>query len=153
MIETFFISDTHFGHKNILQYEPDARPFETVEEMNEVLIERWNSVVKSRDIIYHLGDFAFGKRNISIASRLNGKKRLILGNHDCYPVSEYYNYFERVYGAFCWNRCILTHIPIHPGCLGSGYFLNVHGHLHSKVVTGKTFWDETLPDMNYFNVS
>ena len=153
MINTWFTSDTHFGHKNILEYEKDARPFSSVEEMNERLIDNWNSVVGSSDIIYHLGDFCFGKNNLDIAKRLNGKKRLVLGNHDNLPASSYLDCFEKLYGAHFWKRCILTHVPVHPNNLGSRAFLNVHGHLHSKVVKAKTFWNEELPDINYFNVS
>ena len=79
MINTWFISDTHFKHKNILEYEKEARPFNTVEEMNEKIIDNWNHTVGIKDIVYHLGDFAFGKNNISIAARLHGRKRLVLG--------------------------------------------------------------------------
>lgn len=96
MINTFFIADTHFGHANILEYESEARPFKTVEEMNDVMIERWNSVVNNKDIVYHLGDFAFGKHNVCIASRLNGKKRLVLGNHDNYSTADYLQYFDKL---------------------------------------------------------
>jgi calcineurin-like phosphoesterase family protein len=150
MKETYFSSDHHFGHVKILEYEKQARPFSSVEEMNEVLIERWNSVVKPEDTIYHLGDFAFGRANVHIAGRLNGKKRLIMGNHDHYPTAEYAAYFEKIYGVFFWKRCILTHVPVHPIDLGSRWFLNVHGHLHRKVVL-EPRWN--TPDKNYLNVS
>lgn len=157
MTETFFISDTHFGHKNILEYEKDARPFKTVEEMNECIIERWNSVVKPKDIVYHLGDFAFGKHNIRIAERLNGDKKLILGNHDMYPTTEYLKYFRKLYGVVFWERCILSHVPVHPNGIGNRWVLNVHGHLHSKTVkiSIPQFEDNPLieEDKNYFNVS
>ena len=49
-------SDLHFNHENILKYEPVSRPFATVEEMNEVLIQNWNSKIKPEDIVYVLGD-------------------------------------------------------------------------------------------------
>lgn len=77
-----FTSDTHFGHARILQY--CKRPWTTVEEMNEGLIERWNEVVRPTDHIYHLGDFGMGspKHWQKIVERLNGYKILILGNHD-----------------------------------------------------------------------
>lgn len=168
MTETFFISDTHFGHKNILEYEKDARPFKTVEEMNECIIERWNSVVKPKDIVYHLGDFAFGKHNISIAEHLNGDKRLIIGNHDIYPTVEYLKYFSKLYGVLFWKRCILSHVPVHPSGIGNRYMLNVHGHTHSKVVreitcncdvwknpqeASSVIYNEINPDIRYFNVS
>lgn len=77
-----FISDTHFGHKNIIQYS--NRPFASVEEMNEGMIEAWNDKVQPDDTIYHLGDFAFMpyEEFRKLIRRLNGKKYLILGNHD-----------------------------------------------------------------------
>ena len=168
-MEIWFTSDTHFGHSNILEYEKEARPFESVETMNETLIERWNSVVHPHDTVYHLGDFCFGKHNLSIAARLHGKKRLILGNHDLYPCSDYLQYFNKVFGVTYWKNCILSHMPIHPTLLGSRFFLNLHGHLHSKHVRrnvfhmmeiktdkgpvqfSKFFYEENDP--NYFNVS
>lgn len=168
MINTWFISDTHFGHENILEYEKEARPFYSLEEMHEVMIDKWNSVVKDKDIVFHVGDFAFGRANISIASRLNGKKRLILGNHDTYPIAEYMPYFDRIFGMVHYKQCLLSHIPVHIGCLGSRWLLNIHGHLHSKVVLLpglysqlvwtnpegiKSVFPERKADPNYFNVS
>ena len=113
MINTFFTSDHHFGHQNILEYllKKESRPFSCLEEMHEVMIERWNSVVRCNDIVYHLGDFCFGRKNISIGGRLNGKKKLIMGNHDIYPSVDYLNYFtDKLYGIFFWQECILSHI-------------------------------------------
>ena len=104
MIETWFTSDHHFGHKNILEYEKEARPFKTIEEMNETLIERWNSVVQPHHLVYHLGDFCFGKKNMDIAARLNGKKKLVMGNHDTYPTADYLRYFDQLYGVIFYNR-------------------------------------------------
>lgn len=158
MIETWFTSDTHFGHKNIIQYEPENRPFKTLEEMHEVMIERWNSVVKPNDIVWHLGDFCFGKSWLPIARKLNGKKKLVLGNHDTYVSSAYLDYFEKLYGVVQWEQCILSHVPVHVNQLGSRWFLNVHGHLHSKQVTDSIEVNrkgDTIEsvDLNYFNVS
>lgn len=78
----FFTSDLHFGHRNIIKF--CNRPWKTTEEMDEALIENWNSVVKDNDIVFDLGDFAFATngRWKDILSRLNGKHYLILGNHD-----------------------------------------------------------------------
>ena len=81
----FFTSDLHFFHKNILQFEKDTRNFKDVEEMNEKLIEYWNSIVQPNDTVYNLGDLSFSSKFddlISIANRLNGEHHLILGNHD-----------------------------------------------------------------------
>lgn len=78
----FFISDTHFGHKRIL--ELCNRPFDTVEQMNDWIVKRWNETVKPEDTVYHLGDVALGPIHESLANvkRLNGYKILIDGNHD-----------------------------------------------------------------------
>lgn len=78
----WFISDTHFGHNNIIKYS--NRPFKDVDEMNELMIKDWSTVVDPEDNVYHLGDFAFMKPQPTrqLISRLPGKKHLILGNHD-----------------------------------------------------------------------
>lgn len=143
MHETWFVSDNHFGHQNILLYEPIARPFATLDEMHEVMIERWNSVVRPNDKVYHLGDFAFGRVNIAFASRLNGRKQLVMGNHDIYPAEAYLQYFTKIHAARFWNKLILTHIPIHPDCFRKECVGNVHGHTHSK----------SFVDPRYFNCS
>lgn len=161
MSETFFIGDTHFGHQNILTYEPIARPFATVEEMNEAIVDRWNSVVGKFDKVYHVGDFCMGGReNIAIADRLNGQKRLVMGNHDAYPAELYLKYFKSIHGVLFWNDCILTHVPVHPANLQHRSTYNIHGHLHSKRVEtagnernkGAGLPDNTY-DWRYINVS
>lgn len=78
----FFTSDQHFGHSNIINL--CSRPFKDVDEMNEALVDNYNAVVGPKDFVYHLGDFALGKIHTSLAHgrRLNGRKALIVGNHD-----------------------------------------------------------------------
>jgi len=83
MSQIFFTADNHWHHRRILEY--CKRPFSTVEEMDEAMIENWNSVVSRNDLVYHLGDFCFGntKRDfLSCFDRLNGQIILIKGNHD-----------------------------------------------------------------------
>jgi calcineurin-like phosphoesterase family protein len=144
MSEKFFISDTHFGHRGIIQYESEKRPFQTLEEHDEALIANWNNTVKSDDKVYHVGDFCLNWRSLSVAKRLNGRKILIMGNHDIFRTEEYLEVgFERVQGALQFENLILTHIPVHPQQLEHRFFANVHGHLHSK----------KLPDWRYLNVS
>jgi calcineurin-like phosphoesterase family protein len=82
-MRTFFTADSHFGHENIIKH--CARPFASVEEMDDCLIANWNSVVRKDDRVIHLGDFAYKgdpKRLTKIFSALNGPKFLVIGNHD-----------------------------------------------------------------------
>lgn len=78
----YFTADLHLGHRNIIDY--CGRPFRNVDEMNVVLIERWNETVSSHDEVIVLGDFALGKiaDTLPLAGRLNGRKVLLAGNHD-----------------------------------------------------------------------
>lgn len=145
MTETFFIGDTHFGHKNIIVFDATkvARAFSNIEEHDTELVRRWNGVVSKGDIVWHLGDLALNSRSVAIAGELNGVKRLVMGNHDHYPTAEYLKYFVKVYGAATLKGdIILTHIPVHPMQL-SRFKFNVHGHLHTH----------QLEDRRYINVS
>lgn len=144
MSETFFIGDTHFGHKGIINFSETKphRPFSTVEEHDAELVKRWNSVVGKKDVVFVLGDFCFGKRNLPIAGELNGLKKLVMGNHDMYASADYLEYFHKLYGAVEFKGTILTHIPVHE-CQLSRYWINIHGHLHQK----------TVDDNRYINVS
>lgn len=77
----FFSGDTHFSHQNIIKY--CNRPFASIEEMNAVLVAQWNTKVRKGDLVWHLGDFAFGNQNAEhYAARLHGTIKLCIGNHD-----------------------------------------------------------------------
>lgn len=157
MSEIYFIGDTHFGHKGIINFSATKpfRPFDTIEEHDEELIHRWNSVVNPKDTVWHLGDVAFGERNIHHIGRCNGKKRLIMGNHDMYSMDKYLQYFERVFGAVEFKGMVLTHIPVQEEQLKARFFMNVHGHLHTNNVMklSKTNHGKEVKDNRYFNVS
>lgn len=81
-VQKYYIADTHFGHEAVIGL--CGRPFNSVREMDDYLVDAWNSTVKQTDIVYHLGDFSFGgaAHARQIFRRLNGRKILILGNHD-----------------------------------------------------------------------
>jgi len=82
----FFTSDFHFNHRNIIEY--CKRPFTSVAEMNEALIKRFNEIVGPSDTVYILGDLVMG-RDLNCAERLNGRKFLLMGNHDRLPPEVY----------------------------------------------------------------
>ncbi len=150
MSEVFFISDTHFGHRGIISFESTKpfRPFESIEEHDAELVRRWNATVCPKDIVWHLGDFCFGARNIPIAGELNGSKRLIMGNHDIYAADNYLKYFDKIFGCCEYKGMILSHVPVHESQMDRWY-MNVHGHLHTKLVLKQ----DGTPDSRYFNAS
>ena len=126
----FLIGDPHFGHRNIIEY--CNRPFADVEDMTEQLIYRWNSVVGKNDIVYVVGDFALcGKQKIiEIGHRLNGRKRLILGNHDGASMNTYREAgFEFVYNhpIVLDDFFIISHVPL---SYIQAPFFNIHAHTH-----------------------
>ena len=146
MADIWVISDTHFNHANILKFEDKlgkpCRVFSDVDEMNETMITNWNSVVKPQDKVYHLGDVLFGldkdKWLDDNFKRLNGKKRLVVGNHDNIKVLA--PHFQKVslWRDFSEFGLLLTHVPVHPSTLkethrfGPGGIVNVHGHIHQN---------------------
>lgn len=133
--EVYLTADTHFYHNNIIKY--CNRPFSTVEEMNEAIINNWNNVVKDRDAVYHLGDIALCSDELltAIIKRLKGKKYLIRGNHDSRSVQA----FENMGFIILRNppirldeyRVILSHVPLPDEQIPDG-FVNIHGHIHDK---------------------
>lgn len=131
----FIISDTHFGHENILGFKQEngelVRSFHDVHDMNETMVENWNKVVGDSDIVYHLGDVFFGKGH-EVLPRLKGKKRLVVGNHDN-PKSEHImKHFSKisVWREFKDFNCLLTHVPVHESSLYNRKY-NLHGHVHN----------------------
>lgn len=144
----WFISDTHFGHKRIIQY--CNRPWnhgkdengeiiatdEDVIAMDNEIIRRWNSVVKPDDIVWHLGDFALGGKQVAerVFPQLNGKINLVMGNHDHWKIDWYYGLgFNRVYdrNVIIHDFVILTHTPLmflNNNCP----FFQIFGHVHDS---------------------
>jgi calcineurin-like phosphoesterase family protein len=137
----FVVSDTHFGHVNILSFKdsvdkPIRQGFNDVDHMNEMMIHNWNSVVTPEDKVYHLGDVFFGPKDKAdeILSRLNGKKRLILGNHDDAKSPVLQKHFQKImmWRIFKEFSTVLSHVPLHETTLKEGSQFNVHGHIHQN---------------------
>ena len=135
----WFISDTHFFHHNILSYA--KRPFSSVEEMNEAMVDNWNSVVRPGDRVYHLGDVFMGPsthdQRRELWSRLKGSKTLIVGNHDDIPYLSKGGWFRKVEMWRVWNDrpLLFTHIPVHLSTIQERILdkggRNIHGHTHT----------------------
>ncbi len=142
----YFTSDTHFHHKNILNFE--NRPYESVPEMTEDMINKWNEQVEDNDIIYHLGDLCLGnlEQTIDVLQRLKGKIILIKGNHD---FSKHYKkinelgllheYYEvGIELKYQKHQMWLTHYPFEIGLRPRKW--SIHGHLHDK----ESSWDNQI---------
>lgn len=154
MAETFFISDTHFGHeKTCTTFQRSdgtpLRPFANAEEMDEQMIQRWNAIVRPEDKVYHLGDVCIKKQYLKTLVRLNGNKRLIRGNHDVFKTKEYMQYFKEIYGVRVLDDCILSHIPLDAASITTRFHVNVHGHLHSNQKMMVSQYGKIVPDPRY----
>ena len=136
----FLISDTHFGHGNII--ELGKRPFEHSDHMTKVLIDNWNKVVQAKDVVFHLGDFGWRnvEYNLDVMSKLRGTIVLIGGNHDGSKALKAYHmagiqiqdYYE-VKGPLHGVRVCLFHYPMSEW---NGYYqgaIHCHGHTHSPI--------------------
>lgn len=137
-MRVFIISDPHFGHRNIAI----KRGFNSVEEHDEHIVEKWNSVITKNDTVWVLGDITMEKANYAILDRLKGYKKVILGNHDRpQHIPEMLKHVNSVCGARQLKGFMLTHIPIHVTEIGR-FRANIHGHVHSK----------SIDDPRYINV-
>ena len=135
---TFFTSDTHFNHANIIKF--CNRPFKDVEQMNDVMIANWNSVIGKDDTVFHLGDFCLGSAAewTKILDRLNGKIYLIMGNHDLKNIRQgFISRFEHVAMQMRIEigkkRIYLCHYPFL--CFEGGYkdgVWQLFGHVHTR---------------------
>jgi len=136
-MNTFLIADTHISHKGIVKFLREdgtkERPWDNTEEMDEALVNNWNSVVRTKDTVYHLGDVVINRSALPVLSRLNGTKILVQGNHDVHRPSEYLEHFKSVNAYKVIDSFLLSHIPVHP-CSIERWSGNFHGHLHSRSV-------------------
>lgn len=164
--DIWIISDTHFGHENIIRY--CDRPFKNAKEADEKMIENWNSVVKDGDIVYHLGDVYFGVNGRDAVSKLKGRKRLILGNHDNGKDQFLQKHFQKimVWRMFPEFGLLLSHIPLHKQSMerwetsidaNTGrdkeevayYLRNVHGHIHDRNSPTEDHYNVSVEQINY----
>jgi len=154
----FVIADLHFGHRPLVE-KYKARPFNSLEEMEEKIISNWNSVVSKHDKVYILGDVAWNTKSFDLLPRLRGSKHVVMGNHDHKADALIRSGVTRVYGALALSKykAILTHVPIHPQCLDrDGWNVNIHGHLHDGLVGDLSHFakhGDVIADSRYHCVS
>lgn len=147
MNKRYVISDPHFGHKNMALH----RGFQTVEEHDEHIISMWNSVVKKGDTVYLLGDVTMEKGNYDILDRLNGYKKVVLGNHDSpQHVPNLLKHVNSVCSSFKIKNLLFTHIPIHSSEFEYKAFMkNVHGHVHTNSIKDSRYINVCCENVNY----
>ena len=135
MCRVYLIGDTHFQDTDILRYE--NRPFETIWEEEETLIENWNKTVNQDDMVWHLGDFSIQlpKEDVKrILNELNGKKFLIMGNHDNFLTDKeweecgFIKAYDRpiIYDDFY----LLSHKPMY--MTRNMPYVNIFAHVHNN---------------------
>jgi calcineurin-like phosphoesterase family protein len=151
----FFTSDFHVGHSNVIRF--DERPFKDINEMNQSLIDKWNSVVNDDDIVFYLGDLSHRCRPEMVkwfVDQLKGKIHFILGNHDRYRDISRLNRFERIYDYGTdisikdddanrgYQDIVMCHYPILSWNKAHHGSWQLHGHCHQSL--------HKNPDMDWF---
>lgn len=157
---TFLTADTHFGHAGILSTRmAHPRPFDSIEHHDEVLIQRWNAVVRPGDEVWHLGDFAmdctpaYARRCFD---RLNGTKHLVIGNHERLGrrlpwASQHEALVQTIIEG---HRTVLLHYALRawPGIWRGA--IHLYGHTHGSLPgtrrstdVGVDCWDFRPPSM------
>lgn len=165
----YYIADCHLFHENVIKF--DNRPFENVEEMNQTIINNWNRKVRNNDKVYILGDFIWSSVRLwpETVNSLNGKKYLILGNHDpkIFP-NKVKDCFEEITDykeiSDCNKRIIMCHYPIifHTKDYKENCYM-LYGHVHitkeyeylkeiRKEIKNKINKDTASPLGNFINV-
>lgn len=119
------------------------------------MVERWNETVGPTDKVYHLGDVVINRKSLPILDRLNGKKVLIKGNHDIFPLKDYVKYFRDIRAYHVLDGMILSHIPVSKGSIAR-FGTNIHGHTHGnrvmKTVRKFGIFKKEVIDPDYFCV-
>ena len=183
MSNRFAIADPHFSHPGTIRFAgkhggplrpwgrvadkdemPDDEMQRRVSEMDEAMVANWNRVVGPKDIVEVLGDVVMNRRYLPILGRLNGRKRLRMGNHDIFTKkwnADYAPYFEEITAYKVMSDLILSHIPLHPESVKQRWLANVHGHLHDgqvmREIDDDSGWGPEIarwvPDDRYLCVS
>ena len=146
MPETYFTSDLHFRHRRV----SEIRGFATVEEHDTHVLEAWNRMITHRNDVWVLGDLTFGKRadSADLFASLNGRKHLVVGNHDPEHVRElpWIEVHDFVGRKFNKQRIYMMHYPMLTWPNGHKGTWHLHGHSHGNLVTAPSTRLDVGPD-------
>ena len=133
MSNIWYTSDHHFGHYNIIRM--CNRPYQSTDEMDADLVAKFNARVKPDDTVYIVGDVAMHQPSgLRALDQMNGKKHLIVGNHDCNKIKNWPGWIsvrEYVKISDGGVSVVLFHYPIHSWDGQYRGTIHLHGHSHS----------------------
>lgn len=147
MRDTFFVSDMHFGHNNIIKY--CNRPYTNVKTMDDALVRNWNSTVGPNDTVYHLGDWAF--HNFERIGELRGNIISIPGNHDQEREKKILPFLANGFTQEIHYvkitpdiRFVMCHYPLETW--KRTYQYHLHGHTHGTINEGYKGYRGNIPN-------
>ncbi len=144
-------ADTHFGHKKVIKYS--KRPFDSIEEMHAIIIENWNKVVHPRDVVWHLGDFCWGRNPEQYRKPLNGQIHLCLGNHDAKNKNRLIPLFNWVgdvrYLKYRKERFFLSHYAHRTWRRSNRGSYHLYGHSHGDLPSFRRSMDVGVDCHNF----
>jgi len=138
MSRVLLTSDWHLGHKAIIKYR---KGFKTIQEHDETIINNYKQIVLKRDTVYYLGDICFTEESLEVIKGLQGKKILVMGNHDgqYFDRKLLWEAFDDIISLKNYKGSWLTHAPIHESELRNKYC--IHGHTHNFSVKDSRYYN------------
>lgn len=149
-MSVYFIGCLHLGHANIAK----KRGWSSVAAHDSAILNVMMALTK-RDKLFILGDLSMeNSRCYQSLCSLRCVTHVVLGNHDRHKdVNQLTRRVDQVSGCLTYKKkAILTHIPVHPSCLGDRYQLNIHAHIHDREITTYNMNDNQIIDKRYINV-
>ena len=144
MSTTWYLGDSHFSHRNIIKFaDADGnrhRPWDTIEEHDQAIVDAINEHVGEHDKLIHMGDVAMNPRGLNLMHAIKCQNRVLIpGNHDMEHISKYTELFKDIKGCKVLRGAgmIVSHYPVHPSQLDSRYRFNIHAHTHANLVLDK----------------
>lgn len=147
MSEWYLAADLHLGHKNVTRLRPQ---FSSVAEHDNYVKAKIEATITKRDVLCLLGDIAFTYDGLLWIKSLPCKTILVVGNHDTendITMKDLAEAYDEVYSSLTKKDCLLTHQPVHPLHIRKKF--NIHGHLHSHLITDPRYFNVSIEHTNY----